>query len=313
MKVMLAGQFVAEKIQAMLPMYGQPKLDGIRVYGEDEQAFTRSQKLVRSEWVQKIFAEAGPIMNGQDGEIIAGDPTAEDAYRRTNSSVMSYAKPDDVTLHVFDNWQHEGNFEERLDFIHGLKLPSFCTIVPTKLLRTMEEILEYEANLLAEGHEGVILRNPRGYYKQGRASPTGGELIKLKQFADAEARIVGFAELMHNANELGVDANGYAERSSHKDGLVPMDTLGALLCEGVYDNGVKYKVRIGTGFDMALRKEIWDNQIEYLGKLAKFKHFPSGAKEAPRFPVFLGLRDADDLSPVKPKEKEAVQGNLFDL
>lgn len=294
MKVMLAGQFVAEKIADMLPMYGQPKLDGIRVYGEDLQAFTRSQKLVRSEWVQKMFAEAGDIVNGLDGEIIAGDPTAKDAYRRTNSSVMSYSKPDDVTLHVFDHWGHNGTFEERFSFLQSLRLPSFCTIVESKLLRTMEEILEYEAQLLAQGHEGVILRNPRSLYKEGRGTPTGGELIKLKQFADAEAKIVGFAEFMHNGNEAGTDANGYMERSSHKENLVPMGMLGALLCEGVYDNGVKYKVRIGTGFDMALRKEIWDNQIEYLGKLAKFKHFPSGAKEAPRFPVFLGLRDADD-------------------
>ena len=126
MKVMLAGQFVPEKIQGQLPVYGQPKLDGIRVYGEDGQAWTRSQKLVRSEWVQRIFAEAGPIMNGLDGEIIAGDPTAKDAYRRTNSSVMSYAKPDDVTLHVFDHWGHEGNFEERLSYLQSLSLPDFC-------------------------------------------------------------------------------------------------------------------------------------------------------------------------------------------
>jgi len=313
MKVMLAGQFVPEKIEPMLPMFGQPKLDGIRVYGEDGQAWTRSQKLVRSEWVQKIFAEAGPIMNGLDGEIIAGDPTAPDAYRRTNSSVMSYAKPDDVTLHVFDHWGHEGNFTERLEYLKSLKLPDFCTIVPTKLLHSLEEISEYEAQLLAEGHEGVILRNPRGYYKEGRGTPTGGELIKLKQFHDMEARITGFAEFMHNGNEAGIDANGYMERSSHKENLVPMDMLGALLAEGNWPDGTPYKVRIGTGFDMSLRKEIWDNQIDYLGKLVKFKYFPGGVKEAPRFPVFLGLRDADDLTPAEPKKEEPklTQGELF--
>lgn len=313
MKVMLAGQFVPEKIQAMLPMFGQPKLDGIRMYVENGEAYTRSQKLVRSEWVQKLISEAGPIMNGLDGEIIAGDPTAKDAYRRTNSSVMSYAKPDDVTFHVFDHWGHEGNFEERFEYLRSLDLPEFCKIVPTKLLHSMEEISEYEAQLLAEGHEGVILRNPRGYYKQGRGTPTGGELIKLKQFHDMEARITGFAEFMHNANEADYNANGYMERSSHKENLVPMNTLGALLAEGKWPDGTPFKVRIGTGFDMALRKEIWDNQIDYLGKLVKFKYFPGGVKEAPRFPVFLGLRDADDLTPAEPKEETAkpIQGELF--
>lgn len=184
MKVMLAGPFVPEKIQAMLPMYGQPKLDGIRVYGEGEQAFTRSQKPVRSEWVQQLFAEAGTIVNGLDGEIIAGDPTAKDAYRRTNSSVMSYTKPDDVTLHVFDHYGHDGTFEERLEYLRSLTLPSWCSIVETKLLHSIEEISEYEADLLALGHEGVILRRPSGYYKEGRGTASSGELIKLKQFSD---------------------------------------------------------------------------------------------------------------------------------
>jgi len=313
MKPMLAGQFVPEKIQALLPMYGQPKLDGIRMFVKDSVAYTRSLKPVRSEWVQKLITEAGPILNGLDGEIIAGDPTAKDAYRRTNSSVMSYAKPDDVTLHVFDHWGLETNFDDRLSHLRSLVLPDFCQIVETRLLHTMEEISVYEAELLAAGHEGVILRNPRSFYKYGRGTPTSGELIKLKQFADMEARIVGFAEFMHNSNELMTNELGYAERSSHQEGLIPMDTLGALLAEGNWPDGTKFKVRVGTGFDQAQRKEIWDNQIDYLGKMVKFKYFPGGVKEAPRFPVFLGFRDADDMTPVKPKEEEPTQGNLFDM
>jgi DNA ligase-1 len=305
---MLAGQFVPEKIEAMLPMFGQPKLDGIRMFVRDGVAYTRSLKPVRSEWVQKLISEAGPIMNGLDGEIIAGDPTARDAYRRTNSSVMSYSKPDEVTFHVFDVWDREENFAARISHLRGLALPEFCQIVDTRLLGSLEEISAYEAELLSAGHEGVILRNPKGFYKFGRGSPTGGELIKLKQFLDTEARVTGFVEFMHNTNSASINELGYTERSSHQENLVPMGTLGAILAEGSFPDGTKYKVRIGTGYDMALRQEIWDNQIDYLGKLIKFKYFPGGVKEAPRFPVFLGFRDADDLPPVEPKER---QGDLF--
>ena len=311
MKPMLAGQFVPEKIQAQLPVFGQPKLDGIRMFIREGVAYTRSLKPVRSEWVQRIVDEAGSIMHGLDGEIIAGDPTAEDAYRRTNSSVMSYAKPDDVTFHVFDSWDHEGNFAARISHLRSLKLPDFCQVVETRLLTTMEEISAYEAELLSVGHEGVILRNPKGYYKHGRGTPTGGELIKLKQFLDTEARVTGFVEFMHNGNSAVTNDLGYMERSSHKENLVPMGTLGALLAEGAFPDGTKFKVRIGTGFDTAARQEIWDNQIDYLGKLVKFKYFPGGIKEAPRFPVFLGFRDADDLPPLEPKEEKPTQGDLF--
>lgn len=31
------------------------------------------------------------------------------------------------------------------------------------------------------------------------------------------------------------------------------------------------------------------------GRIVKYKHFPVGAKEAPRHPVYLGLRDPPDL------------------
>ena len=31
------------------------------------------------------------------------------------------------------------------------------------------------------------------------------------------------------------------------------------------------------------------------GRLVKFKFFPLGSKEAPRFPIFLGERHPDDL------------------
>ena len=51
---------------------------------------------------------------------------------------------------------------------------------------------------------------------------------------------------------------------------------------------------IGSGMDDATRAEIWVNRSKYLGAVAKFKCFPIGAKDAPRFPVFLGFRDLSD-------------------
>lgn len=312
MKPMLAGPYVAKKIEEQLPVYGQPKLDGIRMFIRDGVAYTRSLKPVRSEFVQQLVEEAGVILNGLDGEIIAGDPTAEDAYRRTNSSVMSYSKPDDLTFYVFDRWDSEDKFSERLSKMkqESNNWPSWVKLLSTQLLSSMDEILEYEGELLADGHEGVILRSPDSYYKFGRSSANSGELVKMKRFIDTEARITGFVEFFHNSNTAVINELGYTERSSHKENLIPMDTLGAILATGVFPDGTKYKVRIGTGFDTATRKEVWDNREEYLGKMVKFSYFPTGVKSAPRFPVFLGFRDADDLNSSEPKE-ELKQGELF--
>lgn len=298
MKPMLAGQFVASKIENQLPIYGQPKLDGIRMFVRDGVAYTRSLKPVRSEQVQAIVAEHAEILEGLDGEIIAGDPTAKNAYRRTCSAVMSYGKFDDTKFHVFDVWNSKHPFKIRLlELSERYEIGGWVQGVETILLNTMEDIIEFEKQKLSQGYEGVILRSPEGVYKYGRGTPTKGELIKLKKFLDTEATVVGFHEFMHNANDLTTNELGYAERSSHQDGLMPMGTLGALEAEGEFPNGTKYTVRIGTGFDTEARQNIWDNRNQYLGRLVKFKYFGGGVKEAPRFPVFLGWRDKTDITP----------------
>ena len=91
---------------------------------------------------------------------------------------------------------------------------------------------------------------------------------------------------------------GKPKRSAHKAGKVGKGTLGALLCKGL--PGTPFAgvgIRIGSGFTKAERQELWDNRAHLKGDLAKFKYFPLGSKDGPRFPVFLGIRDPNDASP----------------
>lgn len=83
---------------------------------------------------------------------------------------------------------------------------------------------------------------------------------------------------------------GYAERSSAKDGLVPTNTLGSLVLK--YNDTT---FSCGTGFDDKLRKEIWDNKELYLGKLASIRYMSVGSKDLPRVPSFQGFRDIEDM------------------
>src|SRR5690606_16265746 len=123
MQVMLAGKYDADKVRKILPVYGQVKLDGIRVYTENGYARTRSTKPVRSQQVQSFFAHNKTLLDGLDGELICGEPTAKDCYNRTDSSVMSFNKPDDdLRFYVFDMWDSVETFQGRWDFIRDVGL-----------------------------------------------------------------------------------------------------------------------------------------------------------------------------------------------
>ena len=136
-----------------------------------------------------------------------------------------------------------------------------------------------------------MLRKPDGKYKFGRSTAREFILMKVKRFSDDEYKVIGFQERMHNANEATINELGHTERSAHMENMVPRGDLGALVLE-MPDGQV---FNCGTGFDDETRKKIWQNRDYYLGKWAKIKSFLIGVKDLPRFPVFTGFRDKDDM------------------
>lgn len=296
---MLACKFSEEKVRPHLPLYAQPKLDGIRVFIRDGVAYTRSLKPIRNRAFQERVSEDRELLEGFDGEVIAGPLTALDAYRRTSSSLMSFNKGwDDFTFHVFDLINTELPFHKRSRNVMWTQFsnrPSWVSLLPTNLVHTIEEIYEYEQRLLSEGHEGVILRNPDSFYKFGRSSPGLCELVKLKRFEDTEGVILGYEELFSNQNEAVINKLGHTERSGHQENLVPMGVLGSLIIQGSWPSGETFVVRVGSGFTAEQREFLWQKRESLLGKFIKFKYFASGVKDAPRFPIFLGFRDEEDM------------------
>lgn len=275
------------------PVLGSPKLDGIRALVRGAVLVSRNLKPIRNVELQMRYGRAE--YEGLDGELIDGPPGAPDCFLRTSSTVMSTNKPAaGVLFYVFDVWNEpEVLFAARLRLVETRKKVAKLVAVPHKMLHNAEALAVYEAEQLTKGYEGVMLRDPAGPYKQGRSTENEGWLLKLKQFADAEAVVVGVEEQMANENEATKDALGHTKRSTHKAGKRGKDTLGALRVRGL--NG-PYKGRefsIGSGFDDALRAKLWAERP--LDRIVKYKYFPSGSKDAPRFPVFLGFRDGSDM------------------
>lgn len=270
------------------PVLASPKLDGIRSLKIKGKAQSRKFIEIPNEHIQDMFKS---LPNNLDGELMIKGGT----FNQIQSAVMSEDGTPDVEYWVFD-YVSSGiatPYHVRMQELEALDLPAWCIKVIPKLINNVDELMKYEADCLAQGYEGVMVRSLEGPYKCGRSTVNEGYLLKIKRFKDSEAIILDLQERMHNGNEAQKDAFGRTKRSSHKANLVPDGTLGKFVVRDLKSN---VEFDIGTGMDDALRQEIWDHKRKYLGKIVKYKYQEAGMKDKPRFPVFLGFRDPRDMS-----------------
>ena len=298
---------LAAKIQDIkrlrYPLLATPKIDGIRCITRE---YIQRDIGIPAEWCEAVSRTLTPIPNyhiqstlgksgllGLDGELITFTNGTMDSYNTTQSKVMTGVGTPEFEFMVFDvvepapYWDRMSHLKDNIQF--PIDSP-FKKLLPT-LINDERNLLAYEEAMLQSGFEGVMLRNIDGEYKFGRSTFNQHGLLKLKRFEDAEATVIGFQELQHNQNEATIGKLGLTERSDHKANKLAGNTLGALVVNG--HNGVTFN--IGTGFDEAMRSEIWNNQDKYLMQIVKYKYQPHGQKDAPRCPVFLGFRSASDI------------------
>ncbi|UGL62723.1 DNA ligase [Xanthomonas phage FMYAK-P1] len=293
---MLAAS-IDDVLKLRFPLQTSPKLDGIRCIVRDSVAVSRSLKPIPNRYVQSVLGH--PMYNGLDGELIVGDAADKMAFNNTTRGVMSIAGEPDFRFHVFDDVTHpEMGFNKRHDEasrrVTALGRP--CVIVPHWEVNTPEELVTVETSVLGEGYEGLMARDACSPYKFGRGTLRAQDLLKLKRFEDGEAELLRMEELMHNANEASTSALGLTERGHGKDNLLGMDTMGALVVRAVNGPFKGVEFSIGTGFTADQRQDLWNRRHDGLsGRLVKYKFFPGGSKDAPRFPVFLGFRSSADM------------------
>lgn len=287
---MLAAE--ADLTRLSFPLFVSPKLDGIRASVVDGKLLTRTLKEVPNRVVYDLFSQ--PSLNGLDGELIVGDPTAPDVYRNTVSGVMSREGNPNFTYYVFDLHNEQRGYFDRLQMLYeSFDGKGATQVLPQTLLKNHDELEEYEAKTVTQaGYEGVILRRPDALYKFGRSTAKEGYLLKLKRFVDSEAVVLSVIEEMHNANEAKTNALGRTERSSHKDNKIGKERMGALLVRDLY-SGVEFQV--GTGFTDEDKAWWWTQRDAVMPPVIKYKSFPIGVKDKPRHPVYLGIRHIGDL------------------
>jgi DNA ligase 1 len=297
MRPLLAATLTEETFKTLrFPVWGSPKIDGIRALTIRGGVLSRSMKPIPNAYVQLMLSHHDAMY--LDGELTVGRPTGSDCFNRTTSAVMSHSGViSDLTFHVFDwfkdpHMAYGDRFREALTTVEHLNNMGhrYVRLLHPQPLENIEMLEAYENEQVSLGYEGIMIRDPRAGYKFNRSTLREQIMLKLKRFEDAEGVVIGWAELMSNQNIPATSETGYQVRSSHKEGLVPMGVLGALIVDW---NGTHLK--IGTGFGAQDRKDLWADRGQLVNRIVKFKYQKYGMKDLPRLPVFVGFRSEFDV------------------
>lgn len=293
------------------PLAATGKVDGVRGLCRKNKVYSRRLKTFPNHYLNHMFkmaADAGYDLDGLDGELATDTngvflPGAHLLASRTSSAVMTAAYTPMLRWYLFDIQPTPENgipltatYRERFAHLRQMqidgRLPDWCEIVQYAVVRSPQQLVQVEMRYAALGLEGMVLRAPDAPYKFGRATAREGGFSRVVGWTSCEARIVGAIEAFENTNERVLQDTGLYERAQTVDGKRPLGRLGAWKLERLSD-GAPFKC--GTGFDHEMGKEFWENRDSYIGKIAKIKSKAAGAKDAPRQPVWDGLRHEDDM------------------
>ena len=272
-KAMLAHKYNPDK--ADYPAYIQPKLDGVRCLFTAKGAFSRTGKLMNVYHIEqqlKTFFAANPG-TVLDGELYNHE--LKDDFEKIISLVRK-TKPTDehrkeaaelVQYHVYDVASMTiAGYSSRLSYLNSHvygKLTWPVMHVPTEVVLDYDEAVKAHNKNLKLGYEGSIYRSFDGKYKGTRS----WDLMKFKDFDDAEATIVGY--------EIG---------KGKRQG-----TLGKFIMQD--DEGVTFGCPPGKGYDYKDLAEMLDNISHFIGERATFTYFQRTKAGSYRHPLYKCIRN----------------------
>lgn len=265
-KPMLAISFDEKQIR--YPCLCQPKYDGVRCtvsVGSDGEVkiISRQGKPYNiphlKEWAER-HREALPL----DGELYNH---GELSFQEITSAVKRQSEmTKKIRYVVYDRpVDDEMNIERWTDLLEMERCCVFkdspAYLSSYKICHSIDEVREYHSECVANGYEGVIIRNTDAKYEFGFRSRN---LVKLKEFDDSEFLISDVVE------GTGRDA-------------------GTAVFELQLEDGRKFKARPVGSFEQ--RKDYFDRRTELIGKMCTVKYQGFSDDGVPRFPVAIAIRD----------------------
>jgi DNA ligase-1 len=302
---MLASNYKPEKLR--FPLGAQPKIDGVRGLNMDGTLRGRSKKCHANIYTTAIFSK--PEYVGLDGELAAQEETHPKLCRLTSSAMSRIDGVPFVLWHVFDLITAQTltlPYEQRYAWLKGyvqlMNEAQKCgrlRVVPMQICNNLQELEHRHQVWLDMGYEGTIIRDLNGMHKQGRSTVREMGLLRIKDFIEEEFIITGITEGNRNDNVAQVNENGKTFRTSHQENKVPNGQVGSiqgtiLKDSDLFKSGQPITVSTGT-LTEAECIYYFQNPHLLINQIGKFRHFPKGVKDKPRFPQFQSIRSKEDM------------------
>jgi hypothetical protein len=198
------------------------------------------------------------------------------------------------------NKEDEPPFMERLlrtkeTFAHG-SVPNVI-VIKQHLVRDADEARGYFERCIKKGYEGIMLRDPHGRYKHGRATINQGIIYKMKEWVTIDVVIIGFEQRRAMKDEVRFgqrerDILGKLEHTCRKDDFVLIEEIGSVNVR--LPDGAETGVNFARGF---LHRGLfnWAACDKWIGKHVEIRYMRVGAKNRPRFGMITRLRpELDD-------------------
>lgn len=258
------GVLLAEKWKPDVDPTGchmSEKLDGVRAYWNGEGLYSRNgNRFAAPAW----FTDMLPSDTSLDGELYVGPGKFNEAVSIVRTSVPDDARWRSIRYMVFDMPDSPLPFEGRMDALEDVIATACrgkrsCPIVKVAqtVCRGPEHLGQFHKRVTAQGIEGTMLRRPGSPYERRRSST----LLKVKDFHDAEARVVGT----------------YAGEGKHRGRIGGYEAVDE-------QTGVRF--RVGTGLSDRQR----ENPLP-IGTRFTYRYQERTPSGAPRFPSFVAARD----------------------
>lgn len=187
------------------------KYDGVRAIWDGKKLKSRQGKEFCAP--QSFISQLPPF--SIDGELFAGRGSFEKA-----ASITARCDEDwgELTYLIFDAPEAKGDLPTRLaplkDFL-AKNQGSQIKIIEQIKIKSTKEAFAYLDKITADGGEGIVVRDPKAPYKDGRQS----SIMKLKKFYDAECEVLSIKPRKDDNSVVGsVECRDMAGKNTFKIG-----------------------------------------------------------------------------------------------